>query len=218
MSSLIFKPLLAWLGSELAKIQVRQKLACDKYRRNNSEKVRKRDREGYSRRRTARLVSMQAWKNKNREKIRAYGREYFKVNKEARKKAHATWLANNQDKTNKTKREWAQKRRDSDAGFRLSTNLRIRIWEVLKGNKKSAKTAELIGCSIIELRQHLEKQFQSGMGWDNYGRKGWHVDHIKPCARFNLSDPAQQKICFHYSNLRPLWALDNIRKGVKCPT
>lgn len=69
----------------------------------------------------------------------------------------------------------------------------------------------LIGCSIEDLRAHIESQFQPGMTWENYGK--WHVDHIRPCVSFNLLDPMQQQECFHYTNLQPLWAEDNIKKG-----
>lgn len=72
---------------------------------------------------------------------------------------------------------------------------------------------EMLGCSVEDLKTKLEAQFQSGMSWDNYGRTGWHIDHIRPCASFDLSDPMQQAECFHYTNLQPLWALDNMKKG-----
>ena len=62
-----------------------------------------------------------------------------------------------------------------------------------------------------QLRKHLEQLFKPGMAWDNYGL--WHIDHKKPCASFNLSDTAQQKACFHHTNLQPLWANANLRKG-----
>ncbi len=74
-------------------------------------------------------------------------------------------------------------------------------------------TAQLIGCSIPELMAHLEKQFLPDMTWEN--RSHWHIDHKRPCASFDLTDPQQQRICFHYTNLRPLWAVDNIRKSAK---
>ena len=70
---------------------------------------------------------------------------------------------------------------------------------------------ELVGCDIDTLCLHLESQFQKGMEWINYGE--WHVDHIKPCASFDLSDPKQQQECFHYTNLQPLWAADNLAKA-----
>lgn len=71
----------------------------------------------------------------------------------------------------------------------------------------------LLGCSAKELRRHLESQFKPWMNWGNYGR--WHIDHIQPCASFDLTDPKQQEICFHYTNLQPLEAKKNIRKRAK---
>jgi hypothetical protein len=96
---------------------------------------------------------------------------------------------------------------------RLSCNLGKRIWDALKGNCKSKHTEELIGCSIDYLKIHLEKQFSYGMTWLNYGK--WHVDHIRPCASFDLSKKSEQLKCFHYSNLQPLWAVENLRKNKK---
>jgi hypothetical protein len=71
----------------------------------------------------------------------------------------------------------------------------------------------LIGCSVPQLRKHLEAQFTEGMTWDNHGE--WHIDHIKPCASFDLTDAEQQLECFNYTNLQPLWASDNLSKGAK---
>jgi hypothetical protein len=100
---------------------------------------------------------------------------------------------------------------------KIASNLRARVAQALKwsGVKKSAKTFELIGCTVPELRAHLETQFLPGMTWDNWTRDGWHVDHIRPCASFDLTDPEQQRACFHYTNLQPLWWEDNLRKGAK---
>jgi hypothetical protein len=95
----------------------------------------------------------------------------------------------------------------------VAKNLRNRINLALNGISKSASTQELLGCSFDVFIQHLESQFKNGMSWGNRGRTGWHIDHIRPCASFDLSDPEQQRECFHYSNLQPLWAVDNIRKG-----
>lgn len=75
---------------------------------------------------------------------------------------------------------------------------------------KYYRTNHLIGCSIPELRAYLESKWMPGMTRDNHSYRGWHIDHIKPCASFILSDPEQQKRCFHFSNMQPLWALDNM--------
>ena len=85
--------------------------------------------------------------------------------------------------------------------------------ESLKKSQKFDSTMKLTGISLDELKKHIESKFQDGMSWDNYGV--WHVDHIIPCAQFDLSDPEQQKICFHYTNLQPMWAKDNMRKGAR---
>lgn len=94
-------------------------------------------------------------------------------------------------------------------------SLRIRIAIKNQGISKSLRTTELIGCTINELKIHLEKLFKDGMTWKNYGMYGWHIDHILPCAGFNLIDIEEQKKCFHYSNLQPLWAKENLEKNNK---
>lgn len=138
---------------------------------------------------------------KNREKRLAYKKEY-------RKSHH--------DEIIKNGLKYATKRSKYDIGFRLKNVLasRIRMALIGKGIRKATKTIELVGCSIDYLKNHLESKFDSNMSWDNYGSY-WHIDHIRPCASFDLSDLEQQKICFHYSNLQPLEAKENIRKGAR---
>ncbi len=79
-----------------------------------------------------------------------------------------------------------------------------------KGINKAKKTIKLLDCTIPELKKYLEKQFKKGMTWNNYGK--WHVDHIRPCCKFDLSKPEEQLKCFNYTNLQPLWAEENLRK------
>jgi hypothetical protein len=105
----------------------------------------------------------------------------------------------------------ARKRRATDPAFKLRQNLASRILHALKNQQKSASTMNLVGCSLEDLKKHLESKFTEGMTWDNHGQ--WHIDHIRPCASFDLTKPEQQKECFHWSNLQPLWALDNLRKN-----
>jgi hypothetical protein len=99
----------------------------------------------------------------------------------------------------------------------LKKIISYRVREELKKNniKKISKSPELLGCTVQEAREHLEKQFKEGMTWENHGLYGWHIDHIIPCASFDLTDPDQQKKCFHYTNLQPLWAKENLIKGAK---
>lgn len=112
-------------------------------------------------------------------------------------------------------RQNESKRRKEDANYRIGKCQRGRIRELLVGKKKCAPTLKLLGCSLVELKTYLESLFQLGMSWENYGKNGWHIDHIIPCAAFDLSKPEEQHKCFHYTNLQPLWAIDNLRKGNK---
>jgi len=130
------------------------------------------------------------------------------------KKQREDWAKNN-EKRNATRRINLQKRRDEDAQYRMKMALHVRLYGAVKRQKgiKSSKTLELLGCTIEDLRLFLETEFSEGMTWENYGE--WHIDHIRPCASFNLEDPEEQKRCFHWTNLQPLWAQDNMRKGAK---
>lgn len=105
-------------------------------------------------------------------------------------------------------------RRQKDLSFRFTELLRNRLYRAVTktGETRTASFKILLGCSIPELRAHLEKQFRPGMTWENYGPV-WHVDHRRPCANFDFSDPEQQKVCFHWTNLQPLFAEENKRKG-----
>lgn len=106
----------------------------------------------------------------------------------------------------------AARHRELKTNYYLSKCIRSRIYRVLMGQLKSAPTLELLGCTIAEFRAHLESRFTDGMTWENYGTH-WHIDHKRPCASFDLSQPEQQRQCFHYSNMQPLGASQNISKG-----
>lgn len=100
--------------------------------------------------------------------------------------------------------------------YKIKRNLRRRINLALKdqGMIKDESLTQYLGCTIPELKKYLETKFLEGMNWDNYGK--WHVDHITPCANFDLTIIENQKRCFQYTNLQPLWAKDNLAKGAKC--
>jgi hypothetical protein len=108
-------------------------------------------------------------------------------------------------------RRYEQKAYRENAGFRIAKCLRARFYKAVTRDQRIGTTMQLVGCSAASLRAHLQDQFLPGMTWDNFG--GWEIDHIRPCASFDLTDPAQQRQCFHYTNLQPLWAEDNRRKA-----
>lgn len=104
---------------------------------------------------------------------------------------------------------------------RIKKLLRARIYNAIirqsadtaRTDRKAMPTMQLVGCDVEMLRLHIESQFKPGMTWENMGQ--WHIDHIKPCASFDLSKPEDQMACFHYTNLQPLWARDNLRKHAR---
>lgn len=110
-----------------------------------------------------------------------------------------------------------------DHPWKLKKVCRTRIYNAIKrasaGNttRKANRTTQLIGCSMEQLRSHLESKFKPGMTWENHGN-GWHIDHIIPCAAFDFTNPDQIFQCFHYTNLQPLWAHENLSKSDKIIT
>jgi len=128
---------------------------------------------------------------------------------------HKEYYDANRDIICKKRRNWSKNKRLSDPHFKLRQLLSNRINHALKGRITPEATIELLGCTLTELKNHIETQFVEGMTWDNHGKgsKCWHIDHILPCAFFDLSDYTERKICFHYSNLQPMWEPDNIRKA-----
>lgn len=117
------------------------------------------------------------------------------------------------EKFREYQRNYWNERRRKDPTLRLIHNHRIRVRQALKGIYKSESSLVLLGCKTEELKKHIESLFQEGMNWLNYGE--WEIDHIRPCASFDLSDLKQQEECFHYTNLQPLWKHDNRLKSDK---
>lgn len=147
----------------------------------------------------------------NIDKMRVEKRVYCAAHREEKTTYDIEYRRENAEPIARYKREWEADRRD-DPVFKIKRNLRRRVHHVLKGTLKTAHTFELIGCTPEEFKVYIESLWQPGMSWENYGPRGWHVDHIKECFRFDLTDSAQQKECFHYSNQRPLWAKDNLSR------
>lgn len=125
---------------------------------------------------------------------RAYWKEYYQRNKTA---IHAK----------------RKKFENSNINHRLGKRLRTRLYLAIKGQYKSGSAVRDLGCSIDEFKKYMEYQFEAGMSWDNWGIKGWHIDHIVPLTHFDLTDREELLKAVHYSNLQPLWWKDNLSKG-----
>lgn len=157
---------------------------------------------------------------KQREKSRQYMRsEAGRKSREKYKKSekYRENLKNycKSEKFREYRRDYVKNKKDSDIYFKLKLLLRDRLNSAIKNNCKSGSAVNDLGCSIYELKKHLEGMFTEGMCWGNHGRNGWHIDHIKPLAKFDLTDRRQLLEACHYTNLQPLWAKDNFNKRNK---
>jgi hypothetical protein len=163
----------------------------------------------------------------------ARGRERYQANREtivAQNRAYANNPANkarleeSKKKHYEAHREeiiaraikWRREKCQKDHIAAVENRMRNRVYHALRAHLKgtakgSVNAVALVGCTMPELAAYLEAQFLPGMTWED--RRKWHIDHKRPCSAFDLSDPAQQRECFHYSNLQPLWASDNLSKS-----
>lgn len=161
------------------------------------------------------------------QKQREYMREYRKRNPEK----WAEYRAKNREKlaanarqyradnaAEQSKRDVARRKakRASDPKFAIVHRTRARIAHAYRGALKPAATQRLIGCTFEQFCAHIESQFLPGMSWAN--RSQWHIDHIRPVCSFDLSDPEQAMQAFNFTNCQPLWAIDNLRKGMQHPS
>ncbi len=151
--------------------------------------------EDYRNRQYARTAQ---WREDNENYHKEYSKQY--------------WIENKEECL-----EYKRTKRRDDLGHRMVENTRAYLYHLMKKalkgqkwNKKEA-TIDLIGCTKQQLVEHLRSQYKPGMTDENYGQ--WHIDHIKPCALFDLTDPDQRRACFHFSNLQPLWAAENLAKS-----
>ena len=186
-------------------------------RLKNKESVKKYMKEYNEQNREYLLGEKKKYYQKNKKKINFQNKKWYQDNKERAKQINKIYRkGKGKEILAEARRKLDRKNRREDPNYRMTKNLRLRVRHALKGLSKSAKTMELIGCTIPELWKHLEQcpSWEPWMTRENYG-KMWHVDHIKPCASFNLLNSAQQYKCFRYTNLQPLEAIANIKKGKK---
>ena len=157
-------------------------------------------------------IRSKKYRENNKEEIEISHKKYRTENKVACDLAIKKWENNNRERTRKRKKVYMAYRRKNDINFRIASNLRRQITGTVK-TKRSKKSQQLLGCTISDFRKYLERLFKTGMSWENYSRKGWQIDHIIPCCMFDLTIQENQKKCFHFTNLQPMWAIDNFKKG-----
>lgn len=145
--------------------------------------------------------------------ISKYQKQYRADNKEAISRYQKNYRKKNKEYVSELNRTYRNHRYKTDLDFRIRSALRSRLGRVMRRSQRDKSTLELLGCSIKQFKNHLESKFQPGMTWDNWGRNGWHIDHIRPLSSFDLTDPSQLAKATRYTNLQPLWAKDNLIKG-----
>ena len=189
------------------------------YRLKNKEKLQADRKKYYLENKSKINANCNDYYTKNKEQITVYKKKWQENNKEKRSIQQKEYYLEHKEEIDKYCNKYKIQRRKIDVNYRMRDSLRVRIRLALKGQNKSTSTMKLLGCTIKFLKTHLQSQFTKDMSWANYGRKKavkcWHIDHIRPCASFDLSKLSQQRKCFNYKNLQPLWAKDNIAKGAK---
>lgn len=197
-------------------------LRLKKYNKLHGDEMRNKWREQYAKnkdkRRARRALpenkaKLRAYRQQHSEEIRICNKKYVQTHREKVNESAQVW--------HKLHPEWRRayitNRLHNDPVFRMINSFRKGLWKAIKLNKttKSKKSEELLGCTWEELRHYIELKFLPGMTWKNYGYYGWHVDHKKPVAAFDLTKPEEQLKCFNYKNLQPMWWGDNLSKTSK---
>jgi len=182
-----------------------------KWIKNNPDKVKINRKEYWINNKDALKVKNKEYRETNKEKIKKQRSE----RKEEIKKIAKIYYNRTRDKRNLNRRKYIKNRLDTNLSFKIEKYLRSRLYTSLKykGIKKSKSLNDLLGCDYMYLRDYLESKFLPTMTWENYG-KYWHIDHIIPCAKFDLTKEEEQRKCFHYTNLQPLFAVNQTINGI----
>jgi hypothetical protein len=156
-----------------------------------------------------RSIERKEYNKKNKEKNKEYKKKYYSLNKDNIKVYNNEWSKKNP----KYQGEYQKERMKNDPIFHISQKLRARLRDYLKKNNitKKNKTFTIIGCSPEDLKKYLEKKFYEGMSWDN--RNLWDIDHIIPLSSAKKIEDIEK--LSHYTNLQPLWRIENLKKGSK---
>ena len=155
-----------------------------------------------------------AYAVKTKERRRAYSKVYNEKNRGKKREYDSTYRPANKDRIRDHKNAWLERNRDNPKRV-LTTRLRARLSALFRsgGAYKHTSCMKLVGCTREHLVFWIESQFTRGMTWER--RSEIHIDHIIPVSSFDLTDLEQQKKCFHYTNLKPVWKTENLQKGRK---
>jgi len=202
-----------WYQENLLKCAERAK----QYRRLNKEQKSKLAREYREKNKDKIKTKKKLEYQQNKEKIKERARQNYYANLEQRREYVKQYHLNNRDKAKKWSRNWMREAR-KNPWFKLISNFRSAIYTSLR-KRKETPSFKLLDYSINDLIKHLEKQFEDGMNWNNYGNKldQWSVDHVIPISAFNFKKETDIdfKRCWRLSNLRPMWHIENLKKGSK---
>lgn len=201
-------------AEHLAELKQRDK----DYYVKNAERIKEYERRRYQENRNDRLETSRQYREKNQDVISVKQHEGYVRRKQTRtpqdverqRAASRKWHSSPQGRA--YMKRYYEKRYSTDDSWRTQLVLRSRIKTAFRrsGAPKSVKTIELLGCTPDEAKRHIESQFRKGMTWDNYGE--WHIDHIVPVKHFDITKEEEQRKAFHYTNLQPLWAHENLHK------
>ena len=186
----------------------------DLYYKTNKEKIRISNKKYYQKNKEEIIRKTSEYRRINKDKVKRYDKIRYQKNKDVKGLQNKVYYQTNKEKINKKRLIYQANRRRNEPSYKLICNIRRRTVGALKGNFKSDTTMIQLGIPDIEfLWKHLESTFKPGMTRENHGL--WHIDHIIPCASFDLSKPEEQAKCFHYTNLQALWSHENLSKGAK---
>jgi len=183
-----------------------------KYYENHEENLIK-DRERIKNEREKRLESSKMYYVVNKDKVKEYQKKHYELNKENYIKRAKVWRDNNKERSNLLINVRNKIRKKEDVLFKLKTKLKTDIYISLKRKKKSKTLEQIIGLSLTEYKKHIENQFEDWMSWDNWGLHTWHIDHIIPLSSAKTEEEVY--LLWNYTNLRPLSANENLKKGNK---
>lgn len=186
-----------------------------KYRTDNKEKMTEYNTKYYETNKEQLAAHSRQYYYNNKEEKLAYQKQYNDSNKDRKKEYDYQHYRNNKERIIKYKTQYKRNRMSVDPLFKATEDLRTLVKHALKrgGHRKSKRTETLLGCTFQEAKEHIESQFKEGMTWDNHGFDTWHIDHIIPLSSATTVEEVE-KLC-HYTNLQPLWALENMIKGDK---